>query len=199
MLIDPHTLSPPDRYRLLIGCILPRPIAWMSTLSPEGIRNLAPFSFFGGVTAHPLTVMVSISRRQNQPKDSARNLLASGEAVIHIPPRPMAEAMVKTSADVVPEVDEFELATVPTEPSTAVKPPRIVGAPIALECRLARHLEMGTRTTDVFFLEVILVHLLDETLKDGLPDPTLACAVGRLGGNEYCDTHEVFSIARPKA
>jgi flavin reductase (DIM6/NTAB) family NADH-FMN oxidoreductase RutF len=172
----------------------------MSTLSPEGVANLAPFSFFGGVTAHPLTVVVSVARRQGQPKDSARNLLATGEAVIHIPHRPLAEAMVETSADVVPEIDEFELVGIATTPACRVKPPRVAEAAIVMECKLVRHLQVGSRArpTDVFFLEVILLDLADEFLDGDLPDPRRLAAVGRLGGDEYCDTHEVFSIRRPQ-
>jgi flavin reductase (DIM6/NTAB) family NADH-FMN oxidoreductase RutF len=198
MELDPTTLRGPDRYRLLIACLLPRPIAWVSTLSPQGTANLAPFSFFAGVTSHPPTVMLSVARRRDQPKDTSRNLIATGECVIHIPPRALAEAMVATSAEVGPEVDEFALVGLEQALSFAVRPPRVAAAPIAMECRLSQHLQVGTLPTDVFLLEIVHLYVSDEVLDSGLPDPVRLAAVGRLGGEQYCDTHEVFTIARPK-
>ena len=143
MQIDPASLDPRARYRLMIACLLPRPIAWVSTLGQSDVPNLAPYSFFGGVTSNPPTVMLSIGRRQGQRKDTSRNLLATGQAVIHIPHRPLVEAMVATSAEVVPEVDEFELVDLATAPAVRVRPPRVAAAAVAMECTVAQHLELG--------------------------------------------------------
>lgn len=196
MEIDPKTLSPREAYRLLITLVVPRPIAWVSTLDEEGRANLAPFSFFGGVTSHPPTVMVSVGRRKGGHKDTAKNLLATGEAVVHVPHRPLAEAMVQTSAEAAPEVDEFELAALAKAPSLKVAPPRVAGAAVALECRLAQHLEVGEGPNDVFLLEVVQIHLADEYAVDGRADPAKLAAVGRLGGSLYCTTAEPFEITR---
>jgi len=195
--VDPSTLSAKEKYHLLIALVVPRPIAWVSTLDAEGRANLAPFSFFGGVTSHPPTVMLSVGPRRGAKKDTAANLLARGEGVVHVCHRPLAEAMVATSAEVAPDVDEFEIAGLAKAPSTRVAPPRIEGAAIALECRVERHLEVGTGPNDVFLLEVLHAHVDDAFVVEGLPDPARLRAVGRLGGSLYCDTAAPFAIERP--
>ncbi|MFN0058711.1 MAG: flavin reductase family protein [Planctomycetota bacterium] len=198
MQIDPAALSAPERYQLMIQCLVPRPIAWVSTVSPAGAANLAPFSFFGGVTAAPFTVMVSVGRRRSGAhKDTARNLLDTGEAVIHIPHRPLAEAMVKSSAEVDPGVDEFALTGLAKTPSVRVAPPRVASAAIAMEARRVQHFEVGTAPVDLFLLEVLLVHVADEFYQAGNIDPARLNAVGRLGGSSYCNTTAVFDVPRP--
>ncbi len=197
MEIDPATLSPRDAYRTMIACLVPRPIAWVSTLDPAGRANLAPFSFFGGLASIPPTVMVSVGRRHGVRKDTARNLLATGEAVVHLPSRAFAAAMVATSADVPPEIDEFDLAHLARIASVRVKPWRVAGAPIAMEAKVVAHHEVGRVANDVFFLEVLRYHLDDAVLVDGVPDPRRLDAVGRLGGPSYCATTDVFTLERP--
>lgn len=199
MQITPDGLAGADAYRLLIACVVPRPIAWVSTLDADGRANLAPFSFFAGVTAAPPTVMVSVGRSRGRRKDTAANLLATREAVVHVPPRRLAAAMVATSAEVPHETDEFTLAGLAKLPSVDVRPPRVDGAPLAMEAVLAEHLEMGHGpATDVFFLRVVRFHLDDAVLDaDGRPDPQRLDATGRLGGELYCGTTDVFRIPRP--
>jgi flavin reductase (DIM6/NTAB) family NADH-FMN oxidoreductase RutF len=197
MQIDPHALAPRDAYRLLTACLIPRPIAWASTVDAGGTVNLAPFSFFGGVTSHPLTVMVSVGRRQGRPKDTGANILATGEAVVHVPTRPLATAMVATSAEVPPEVDEMALAGLTPVPSVRVRPPRVAEAAVALECVSRHHMEVGAGPVDLFLLEVVHVHVDDALVVDGLPDAARMRAVGRLGGTLYCDTAAPFSLDRP--
>lgn len=186
-----------DAYRLLISCLVPRPIAWVSTVDLGKRVNLAPFSFFGGVTTSPPIVMVSVGRRRGERKDTSRNLLVSREAVVHIADRPLAEKMVATSAEVEHGVDEFELAGLTKAESVDVRPPRVAEAPIALETRLERHMEIGDGPNDVFLLEVVRYHLRDDVLVNGLPDPARLAAVGRLGGASYCDTSAPFDVPRP--
>ena len=118
-------LSGRESYRLMIACLIPRPIAWVSTVDLGARTNLAPFSYFGGVTSAPPIVMVSVGRRRGERKDTARNLLVSRECVIHICDRPLAEKMVATSADVEHDVDEFELAGLTKAPAVDVRAPRI--------------------------------------------------------------------------
>jgi flavin reductase (DIM6/NTAB) family NADH-FMN oxidoreductase RutF len=198
MEIDPASLTRRDAYQLLISCVVPRPIAWLSTLSSDGVPNLAPFSFFGGVTAAPPTVMVSIGRRRGGHKDSAANLLESGEGVVHIAHRPLAESMVKTSAEVEADINEFELAGLVTASSRRVAPHRVRDAAIAMETVVSRHLEIGDGPTDLFLLEIVHFHVDDTFVVEGLPDPARLAAVGRLGGNGYCDTEAPFFVARPE-
>ena len=197
MEIDPTTLTPRDAYGLMIACVIPRPIAWTSTIDTKGNVNLAPFSFFGGVTTDPMTVMVSVGRRQGLHKDTARNLIDTGEAVVHIATRPLATKMVHTSQDAGPDVDEFELVGLTKADSVEVRPPRVAEAAIALEATMQQHLQVGNGPVDVFLLEVVHLHVKDEYLVDGKPDPAKLAAVGRLGGPSYCDTSDVFSVTRP--
>lgn len=199
MQLDLSTLAPRDAYRWMIACVLPRPIAWISTIDGAGRPNLAPFSFFGGVTSDPPTVMLSVGRRKGAPKDTARNLLETREGVIHVPTRALAERMVATSADVGPEVDEFALAGLSKAASVKVRPPRVLEAPLALEARVERHLEVGRGPVDVFLLEILWIHAEEAILVDGLPDPALLAAVGRLGGEGYADTSHPFAVRRPTA
>ena len=198
MQIDPSTISRRDAYRTLISCVIPRPIGWASTVDEKGNRNLAPFSFFGGVSSDPMTVMMSIGRRRGIRKDTTRNLITTREAVLHICHRPLAEAMVHTSAEVESDVDEFELAGLTPAASVEVRPERIAEAAIAMEAAVLEHLEVGNGPNDVFLLEIVHLHIADEVLVDGLPDPARLGAVGRLGGSSYCDTAAPFDVSRPE-
>ena len=198
MPIDPHDLTPRERYRLLIACVVPRPICWISTRSADGVDNLAPFSFFGGVTAAPPTVMVSVGRRKGIRKDTAVNLLATKEGVVHIAPRRLAEPMVATSAELPAEVSEADTAGLELIPSDRVQAKRLGDGPVAMEARVERHLEVGDGPVDLFLLELIRFHLDPAVLdENGLPNPARLAAVGRLGGTGYCDTAAPFEIPRP--
>ena len=198
MQIDPSTLSRREAYGLMIRCVVPRPIGWASTVDTEGRPNLAPFSFFGGVSTDPMTVMLSVGRRRGDAKDTAANLLATKEAVIHIPTRPLEAAMVQTSAEVASDVDEFALAGLTPTPSVHVAPPRVAEAAIAMETVLRHHMEVGHAPVDLFLLEVVHLHLADDVLTDGKPDATKLEAIGRMGGMDYCDTSTPHAIARPE-
>ena len=196
MQIEPATLEPRDKYRLMISSVIPRPIAWTSTIDAEGRPNLAPFSFFGGVATNPMTVMVSVGRRKGDEKDTGANLKANGEAVVHITTRPLAEQMVKTSEEAAPEVSEFELAGLTPVAAERVKPFRVAEAAIAMEAVVRNHMEVGDAPVDLFLLEVLLLHVQEEHLTHGLPDPSKLRAVGRLGGISYCDTAAPFDVTR---
>lgn len=198
MIFEPERLTARMAYQVFIGTLVPRPIAWVGTLSADGVRNLAPFSFFGGVTSSPMTMMVSVGRRRGRRKDTAVNLIHQRQCVVHIPDASLSEAMVATSAEVGPEVDEFELAGLTTVPADLVSAPRLERAVVAFESKLVQHLEIGDGPNDVFFLEVLRVHVADSLIgSDGLPDARRWAAVGRLGKNGYCSTAEVFEIDRP--
>ena len=197
MQIDPKALDRRERYGLMIATVIPRPIAWISTVDEAGVANLAPYSFFGGVCADPPTVMISVGRRRGERKDTSRNLLQNGEAVIHIPHRPLAEQMVATSAEVKASVDEFELAGMTKVAAVDVAPPRIADAAIAMEAWVERHMQVGAAPMDVFLLEVIRFHIDDRLVTNGKPDAAALAAVGRLGSAQYCDTASVFEIPRP--
>lgn len=198
MIFDPAQLPARINYQLLVGTVVPRPIAWLSSYSESGRRNLAPFSFFGAVTSAPLTLMVSIGRRKGQRKDSAVNLVHHKQCIVHIPHEPLASVMVATSAEVEPDVDEFELTGLASVPGDVVHAPRLPNAAVAFECEVLQHLELGDGPNDVFFLEALRVHVADELLgNDGLPEARRWAAVGRLGKNDYCTTSCSFALERP--
>ena len=136
-------------YTLLCAAVQPRPIAWVSTVDRDGVRNLAPFSFFNVASRNPPTLMVSISERigfPGRPKDTLVNIQQTGEFVVNIPSVDNAEAVTASFATVEPEVDEFDLARVTAIDSRAVAPPSVAQALVSLECRLAQLIELGTDT-----------------------------------------------------
>lgn len=197
MILDPQTLSPAAMYRFMIGVIVPRPIAFISTRAPDGRLNLAPFSYFTPLTNRPPLVGVSIQSREGEPKDTARNIEATGEFVINVVSEPMAEGMVLASGDWPDHVDEFALAGFTAVPSERVAPPRVAESPVSLECRLHRVVEFGAARFVVG--EVVLAHVKDELLDErGHVDPVRLAAVGRLGGDGYAPLREVLRIARPE-
>ena len=169
-------------YRILI----PRPIAWVSTKSKAGIDNLAPFSFYGGVSANPPIVSLGIGRRAGKHKDTSQNLIDTGECVIHLTSVELSEKMIKTSAELPPEDDEFEIAGLEKAKSTDVKPPRLRDARVALEGKLYRHLEVGNGPGDMLLVEIIRIHIDDGMLDErGRPDSSKLDTLARLGGRQY--------------
>jgi len=197
--VDPDDLSRRDAYQLMIGAITPRPIAWISTRSMGGGLNLAPFSFFNGVTSDPMIISVAIGTRRGEHKDTFTNIVDMEEFVVNVVEERHANAMVATSADYPPEVSEFEAVGIETEPSETVRVPRVKGAPIALECHFERLLTVGHGPTHLILGRVLNVHVRDDLLDaDGRIDPSRFTAVGRLGQQLYCAVREAIEIERPR-
>jgi flavin reductase (DIM6/NTAB) family NADH-FMN oxidoreductase RutF len=198
--IDPGTLDRKGRYHLMISILVPRPIAWISTVDGQGRRNLAPFSYFGGIASSPPLVGVSIARRRGAKKDTLRNLEETGEGVIHLPTEDLADRMVLTSGDFPPEEDEFTLAGLTPVASTHVRAPRIGEAPVAMECRVERIIELGDSGDSNSFViaRVVFLHVRDDLLEDGRVQIERFRPVGRLGGESYCRLRDVFEIGRPR-
>jgi flavin reductase (DIM6/NTAB) family NADH-FMN oxidoreductase RutF len=197
--ITPNELSAHDGYRLLISLVVPRPIAWVSTIGLDGTLNLAPFSFFNAVGGTPPTVMFSVGRREGQAKDTLRNVQETGEFVVNIADHALAEAMVQTSGEWSYEVNEFEMANLEMAESIQVKPPRVAEAPAAMEAKVTQIVPVeGTESTMVLG-RVVCYHLRQGLLRqNGLVDANLLKPVARLGGNEYAVLGEVFSMLRPR-
>ncbi|MHC4956444.1 MAG: flavin reductase [Planctomycetota bacterium] len=194
MQIDPTKLEPRDIYRLMISVIVPRPIAWVSTRSPDGALNAAPFSYFQALGGKPPMVMIAIgNRRTGEPKDTRKNIEATGEFVVNIVDEESGLAMVETSIDHPYGVSEFEEAGLETLPSEMVAPPRIAGCRASLECKLDRVLELAG--SGVCIGEVVLFHVDDAVLDEsGVADPYRLNALGRLGGSNYATQRELISI-----
>lgn len=201
MRLDFANLAPREAYGWMISTILPRPIAWVSTISAEGKTNLAPFSFFQGVTANPPTLMfVPVNNRQGGKKDTVRNIEAVPEFVINLVPHRLAEQMNATSATVPYGESEFEKFGIASTPSDLVRPPRVASAPVAFECRLHQIVNIGEGplAANVIFGRILVVHVSDEVLgDDGKPDVRKLDLIGRLGGEAYTTTRDTFSIERP--
>jgi flavin reductase (DIM6/NTAB) family NADH-FMN oxidoreductase RutF len=153
MQLDPQTLPQQSIYKLLIGSVVPRPIAWVSTISDDGIFNLAPFSFFMGVCGDPPTIAFSSGRREHGKKDTIRNLEHSGDFVVNLVDDARAEQMNLTSGDYPPDVDEFALAGLTPAVGVKVKAPRIVEAPINMECRVVQILPVGRGPHSLVYFE----------------------------------------------
>jgi flavin reductase (DIM6/NTAB) family NADH-FMN oxidoreductase RutF len=198
MTIDPGDLSRRDAYSLFISTIVPRPIAFVSTLSSSGRPNLAPFSFFMGVTSDPPTLAVAVGRRQGRAKDTARNIEERGEFVVNVVTESIARPMVLTSGDFAPEIDEFEEAGLTPLPSTRVAPPRVKESPVHMECRLERILSIGRSQTALIIGEVVLFHIDDQLWNGDAVDAGRLQPLGRLGGALYAPITATWEIPRPE-
>ncbi len=201
MLIDPKTLSPRKMYRLLIDVITPRPIAWVGTVSGQGIPNLAPFSFFNGVAASPPTVVFSASnRRDGTPKDTLRNILVVPEFTVSTVSYSQREEMNATSADLPYEVSEFAHCNLTAVASERIRPPRVQGANVSMECVLHQLVPVGEGPLAATLVigRIVLVHVDDAVCgAQGELDPGQLDHIGRMGGDGYCRTTDRFAIPRP--
>jgi flavin reductase (DIM6/NTAB) family NADH-FMN oxidoreductase RutF len=197
--IDPGSLPPNAMYKLMIGCVVPRPIAWVSSVDTAGLRNIAPFSYFMAITDEPPTIAFSCSARAAGKKDTLRNVEATREFVVNVVDDPLASQMNVTSGDYPPEVDEFAVAGLAVAPAARVKAPRVAGAPIAMECRLDRNVPVGR--AHLVLGQIVYLHLRDGLYDaaSGRIDMHRLRPVGRLAGNLYAHIHDIFEMKRPNA
>lgn len=195
MIIDAATLDATAAYKLLIGTVVPRAIGWISTLSTGGIANLAPFSFFTVVGRKPPMVSISIQPRSDGVtlKDTFVNIRDTGEFVTNLASLAQADAMHRSAFEFPADVDEFEALGLGKAPSVAVRPPRVAGAPVSMECRLERIIPMGDLGDHVVFGEVLRFHVRDDLMLDrGRVDTAAMNPVGRLAA-EYTLVDSVFT------
>ncbi len=202
MIVDPKEAGWLDTYKLLIGAIVPRPIAFVSTLSPEGVANLAPFSFFTGVSANPPVVCFCPMRRGGPypHKDTLRNITCTREFVVNVVSEEFAAQMNATSAEFPPDVDEFVASGLTPIPSDLVRPPRVKESHVHMECTLYLLVEVGgvQGSGNLVLGEVLRFHV-DDQYVDGLKiDPEKLRAIGRMGGATYTRTSDRFEMVRPK-
>ena len=200
---DPADHSPSDMYKLMIGAIVPRPIAFVSTVDAKGVMNLAPFSYFTACGSNPPVVLFCCSVRLGPlpQKDTLTNIRATGEFVVNVVTEEIAEQMNATAAEAPPEVDEFELSGLTPQPSELVKPPRVAESKVQMECRLRQIIEVSNkpRGGNLVLGEVLRIHVLESVLLDTYKiDPDRLNAVGRMGGPSYVRTHDRFDMQRPK-
>ena len=197
MQLDPQTLESTAVYKLLISSVVPRPIAWVSSIDASGVPNLAPFSYFMAITDSPPTIAFSCSPRASRRKDTLRNVEGAGEFVVNIVDDDRAEAMNLTSGEYPPEVDEFALTRLTAAPSVKVKAPRVAEAPINMECRVVRILPVGK--AHLTLGEVVQWHIRDDIYDaaTGRLDMDKLKPIGRLTGNLYSHIHQIFEMKRP--
>ncbi len=201
MKADPAGLDRKDAYALFIGAILPRPIAFVSTVGEDGIFNLAPFSFFTGLSSSPAVVGFGVGRRADGgKKDTLVNIESTKDFVINVVTEDLAEAMNKTAGEYSRNIDEFKIADLTALPSDLVQSPRLAESPVNLECRLMQILEFGEAPQATSFIigAVVRVHVRDEICVNGVIDISKLRAIGRLGGDLYCRSTEVFQMKRPR-
>ena len=192
--IDPKTLAAEEAYKLLIGVVVPRPIAWVTTLSQSGVLNLAPFSAFTFVAPKPPMLAISAGHKAGVYKDTARNILANEEFVVHIADRALIEPLHLSSIEHPPHVSEVAELGLASEPSRHIKVPRLRDAPIAMECRLRHCIEFGETRSRLLVGEVLVYHIRDGLLQGGKIDTRTLDPICRLGGPRYATLGDIVTM-----
>ncbi|MFS0931856.1 flavin reductase family protein [Enterococcus casseliflavus] len=198
--LDPKDLTQRENYKLLIGSIIPRPVAVVSTQSADGIVNIAPFSFFNIVSSEPVILSLAIQRKEGGLKDTARNLLATKEAVVHILDQTNVQEANKTAALLPADQSELTVSGFTTTASKTIAVPGLNEASVRLETILHQHVPIKKDqqiTADLLLLEVVGYQVAEDVYQDGKIDPRALQAVSRLAGNSYATIGEIFDIKRP--
>ena len=195
MQIDPSQHSAPDNYKLLTNLVVPRPIAWVTSQNAEGVVNLAPFSFFNAVSGNPIYLVISVGVNDaGEMKDTAKNILASGEFVVNMVTEELFDAMNVSAADFPEGESELAAANLHAAPSVKVKPPRVAEAQASMECRLHSSQQLGKNT--LIIGEVVMFHVADHLMGPRMHVNNFA-PIGRLGSpSVYCRTTDRFDVAR---
>ena len=206
MQFDPHVIDSTAMYKLLIGSVVPRPIAWVSSVDADGVRNLAPFSYFMAITHDPPTVAFSSGPRGADvgggvrgKKDTLHNVEVTREFVVNVVDDALAEAMNVTSGDYAADVDEFTKAGLEAASSVTVRAPRVAAAPVSMECRLAQIIPVGNLPHHLIVGEIVHMHVRDDVYDPatGRLDMHRLKPVGRLAGHLYTHVHDIFEMKRP--
>jgi flavin reductase (DIM6/NTAB) family NADH-FMN oxidoreductase RutF len=202
MIINVNEASVQDVYRMLIGIVTPRPIAWVTSVDLQGRVNLAPFSFFNAFGANPPVVVFSPGlRRDGTKKDTLLNVEATGEFVVNAAVESLAEQVNLSSKELPHGQSEVELTGLSLQPSLRVKPPRLAESPVHMECKVLQIVPVGNgpASGNLVIGEVILIHVDDAVLDArGNVDPRKLKTIARLGGDDYCRTSDLFQMIRPQ-
>jgi len=194
MQIMAESLSPEATYRLMSGVVVPRPIAWITTTSDDGVVNLAPFSCFTFVSNKPPLIGVNIGRKAGVRKDTGANIHASGEYVINIGDATQLEAIHLSSVEHPPEVSEADVLGLATAPSRMIRTPRLADVPVSMECRLERIIEFGDTGAEFVVGEVLVFHIRDGLYRDGKVDTRELNPVCRIGGPNYASLGDIVTL-----
>jgi len=201
MIINPENLSSVDCHRVITAAVAPRPIAFVSTISTDGIYNCAPYSFFNALASQPMIIGFStVRKRDGEKKDTLINIEETREFVVNVVVESLTDAMNLSSKGYPSTVDEFEETGLTPVPCDIVSPPRIKESPVNLECRCRGIIEFGTlpRITSFIIGDVVLIHADDDFVTGGAIDYGRLGSVGRLGGNAYCIVSDIFEMERPQ-
>ena len=194
MRIDPAYLDPETAYRLITGVVVPRPIAWVTSLSATGVLNLAPFSAFMFVSPKPPMLAISVGRKGNTYKDTAQNILNNEEYVVHIADSSLMTAVHESSTEHPPDVSEVEELRLSTLPGERIKVPRLAAAPIAMECRFRQCLEFGETRSRLIVGEVLVFHIRDGLLQNGKIETEALDPIARIAGPRYARLGEITTL-----
>jgi flavin reductase (DIM6/NTAB) family NADH-FMN oxidoreductase RutF len=201
LIVDPASTDYLNTYKLLIGSVVPRPIAFVSTISPEGAFNVAPFSFFTVASSHPPVLVFTVGNRATPDpcKDTLRNITTAREFVVSIVSEEFAEKMNLCSGDYSPDVDEFQVSGLTPLPSDLVKAPRVAESHVNMECRLLYTISLSALVNggNLVLGEVIRFHIDDALVSNYRVDPDKLRAIGRMGGSGYTRTRDRFDMIRP--
>jgi flavin reductase (DIM6/NTAB) family NADH-FMN oxidoreductase RutF len=192
--VDLSALSRAERYKLLTGAVIPRPIAFITSLGPNNIVNAAPFSQFVILAVDPGLLGVSVGPRPGGPKDTLVNIEANREFVINMVPEGWEQAVQIASEDHAPEVSEADLLGFETIPSLHVKPPRLAGSKIQFECRLQQILHFGTAPNSLIVGEVVAMHISSGLATDCKIDPKAYSPIARIGGRNYVRLGDIVEV-----
>ncbi|EPF75882.1 flavin reductase [Acinetobacter gyllenbergii] len=200
MIFETADLEPNEIYRLLVGGVSPRPIAWISTLSADGVANIAPYSFFNVASCNPPILWYSqVNPRNGQDKDTIRNLIATKECVVHIANTALLEKMNLSCALLPPEQSEFEFAQIESEPSHMVAALAVKHAPVRYECQLREVIQLSSLPSGgtVALLDVKSIYVADHLWNGQMIDQQQLQSVGKMGGDFYSLTTDLRKLSRP--
>jgi flavin reductase (DIM6/NTAB) family NADH-FMN oxidoreductase RutF len=190
--VDAAGLDTESAYRLIIGCVAPRPVAWITTMSTDGRVNAAPFSSYNYVATSPPMLAVNVATRAGNVKDTARNIRETGEFVVNVATEATMELMHRCGEDFAPNVGEPEALGIELLDSHRVKPPRIACTPVQMECRLDQAIVLGRGVNTLFIGEVVAFHLSPDVYDGRRVDTVKMRPVSRLGGPYYAGLGEIF-------
>jgi flavin reductase (DIM6/NTAB) family NADH-FMN oxidoreductase RutF len=193
--IDPARFDVETVYKLLVGAVVPRPIAWVTTRAESGKVNLAPFSCFTFVSSDPPMVAISVGRLRGELKDTARNIARDGEFVVHIADESQVALVHQSSVEYPEEVSEVAQLGLELVPGRRVATPRLAAPPVAMECRHAQTVEFGRLRAQLIVGEVLTFHIEESLYRDGKIDATRFRPIARLGGPRYARLGEIVTLA----
>jgi flavin reductase (DIM6/NTAB) family NADH-FMN oxidoreductase RutF len=198
--IDFRRISTGEAYKLQIGSIVPRPIAWVSTISAQGLPNLAPFSYFNGICSNPPALLFCpVNHPDGREKDTLRNIRETGDFVVNIATEELVGAVNQTAAEYSADVNEFSAGGVTAVASMLVKSPRVVESPIQFECRLLQVVDVGSggNSGHIVIGQIVYGHFAPTVYSNGKIQLEALKPLARLAGTTYGPVRETFDLPRP--